>query len=120
MGPRVATGTAGALVFALQWTRTCGRAAAEDGERSRSTAVRTDRTVVVIGGGVCGLSTALHLTRRGYVVTVVERATVGDPFQASSVNAGFIDVWSSTPSHSVEAALHAPGATLDDVLTAGT
>ncbi len=62
VGPRVATGTAGALVFALQWTRTCGRAAAEDGERSRSTAVRTDRTVVVIGGGVCGLSTALHLT----------------------------------------------------------
>ncbi len=76
--------------------------------------------VVVIGGGVCGMSAALSLVRRGHSVAVLERHTVGGPYQASAVNGGFIDVWSSVPASSVADALAHPGATLDEVLVAGS
>ena len=33
------------------------------------------RTVVIVGAGVFGLSTAWHLLQRGYSVTVLERAS---------------------------------------------
>jgi sarcosine oxidase, subunit beta len=42
--------------------------------------------VIIIGGGLQGCSTALHLTRRGQSVTVLEKATAGR--YASGVNAG--------------------------------
>src|SRR3546814_9569169 len=42
--------------------------------------------VLVIGGGVMGTSTALHLARRGVRVVLVERGIVGA--QASGVNFG--------------------------------
>lgn len=44
--------------------------------------------VAIVGGGVCGLSAALHLQRRGLVVEVLERHTIG--FGASTRNAGFL------------------------------
>jgi glycine/D-amino acid oxidase-like deaminating enzyme len=31
--------------------------------------------VLIIGAGVMGLTTALHLSERGYKVTVIEKAT---------------------------------------------
>jgi sarcosine oxidase subunit beta len=34
-------------------------------------------TIVVVGGGVIGASTAFHLARRGATVTVVEKGTIG-------------------------------------------
>jgi succinate dehydrogenase/fumarate reductase flavoprotein subunit len=37
----------------------------------------TDAEILVIGGGVAGLSTALHLAERGVAVALVEGAAVG-------------------------------------------
>lgn len=47
-----------------------------------------DVDAAVVGGGVCGLSAALHLTRRGLSVVVLERSAPGSG--ASSRNAGFL------------------------------
>jgi gamma-glutamylputrescine oxidase len=44
--------------------------------------------VVVVGAGICGLSAALHLRRRGLSVTIVERDRAG--CGASTRNAGFL------------------------------
>lgn len=44
--------------------------------------------LVVVGGGVCGLSAALHASRRGLSVLVLERGRVGSG--ASTRNAGFL------------------------------
>ncbi len=46
------------------------------------------RKVIVIGGGIVGLSTALFLARRGAEVTVLERDRIGDG--ASAGNAGIL------------------------------
>jgi glycine/D-amino acid oxidase-like deaminating enzyme len=43
---------------------------------------------VVIGGGYTGLSTALHLAKKGARVTLLERETLG--WEASSRNGGFV------------------------------
>jgi gamma-glutamylputrescine oxidase len=47
-----------------------------------------ERDVTVVGGGICGISAGLHLSRRGARVAVVERGTVG--CGASQRNAGFL------------------------------
>lgn len=47
-----------------------------------------DCDVLVIGAGICGLSAALHLQRRGLKVCIVERHVIGAG--ASSRNAGFL------------------------------
>lgn len=55
----------------------------------RSTKLQTiDVDVAVVGGGVCGLSAAIHLSRRGQRTIVLERHTPGSG--ASSRNAGFL------------------------------
>lgn len=58
------------------------------------------KKIVIIGGGIIGLSTAYYLRKEGYEVTVVDKSdfTKG----ASYVNAGYI-----TPSHIIS--LAAPG-----------
>ena len=43
-----------------------------------------DKSITVIGGGVIGVSTALHLARRGAHVTVIERALPGAAATAAS------------------------------------
>jgi gamma-glutamylputrescine oxidase len=43
---------------------------------------------LVIGGGICGISAALHLQRRGVDVLLVDRAAIGSG--ASGRNAGFL------------------------------
>jgi glycine/D-amino acid oxidase-like deaminating enzyme len=53
---------------------------------SRPQAIDVD--VAVVGGGVCGLSAAVHLIRRGLSVVVLERHTPGSG--ASGRNAGFL------------------------------
>lgn len=57
--------------------------------RSRSPETHCD--CVVIGAGICGLSAALHLERRGVATVVVDRSRIGAPGAgASSRNAGFL------------------------------
>lgn len=58
------------------------------------------KKVVIIGGGIIGLSTAYYLRKEGYQVTVVDKSNFTKG--ASYVNAGYI-----TPSHIVS--LAAPG-----------
>ncbi len=64
-------------------------------------ATESARHVIVVGGGVIGLSSAYHLARAGHRVTVIERATCGRG--ASWGNAGWI-----TPS--LVQPFNAPGA----------
>lgn len=58
--------------------------------------------VLIVGGGVVGMSCAYYLTRAGARVTVIEATTVGDPLACSYGNQGLI-----CPSHAVPIA--APG-----------
>lgn len=51
--------------------------------------------VVVVGGGIIGVTSAFMLQRSGFEVTVVDRARADDGV-ASNVNAGLI-----TPGHSL-------------------
>ena len=58
------------------------------------------KRVIVIGGGIVGLSTAFYLQAEGHEVVVLEKGTLTQG--ASFVNAGYL-----TPSHIVP--LAAPG-----------
>ena len=49
---------------------------------------KINREIVVVGGGVIGLSTSILLARKGYRVTIIERNRVG--CEASSKNAGLV------------------------------
>jgi len=53
------------------------------------------KRVVVVGGGAVGLCCAMHLLRRGYEVTVVDRGAPGDG--ASGHNAGLFSVGNCLP-----------------------
>ena len=61
-------------------------AAADDMKR-----VEVEVDSLVIGGGICGISTALNLAKMGQNVMIVEREEIGGPFQASSVNSGILE-----------------------------
>ena len=54
---------------------------------------RTD--TVVVGGGIVGLCSALHLQRRGYEVTIVDRGAPGNG--ASGHNAGLFSISNCVP-----------------------
>ena len=58
------------------------------------------KKVIVIGGGIVGLSTAFYLRAEGHEVVVLDKGTLSEG--ASFVNAGYL-----TPSHIVP--LAAPG-----------
>ena len=58
------------------------------------------KKVIVIGGGIVGLSTAYYLQKEGHEVTVIDKGEIGSG--ASHINAGYL-----TPSHIVPMA--APG-----------
>ncbi len=58
------------------------------------------KSILIVGGGIVGLSTAYFLQKEGYKVTVVDKSNITSG--ASFVNAGYI-----TPSHIVP--LAAPG-----------
>lgn len=60
----------------------------------------TQRSAIVIGGGLIGCSSAYYLTQQGWEVTVVERDTIGSG--ASHGNCGYV-----CPSHAMP--LAAPG-----------
>ena len=47
-------------------------------------------SVLVIGGGITGISTAEFLRREGVSVTVIDKVYPGDPQQASFGNAGLL------------------------------
>jgi hypothetical protein len=83
----------------------------------------TDRKrVIVIGGGVCGLTTGWFLRQRGHDVCVLERDHVGSPFQASSINSGFLSNESSAIDLTADdlAAITPGQYTLNDILCAGS
>merc|ERR1719433_2149361 len=48
------------------------------------------KEIVIVGGGVSGLSTAWTLAKLGHNVTLFERETIGAFSQASSINSGFL------------------------------
>src|ERR1700675_1267747 len=58
-----------------------------------------DRTadVVIVGGGIRGLSIAYYLARAGLRVSVVERGQIGAG--ASSANAGLVNASQKRPAH---------------------
>lgn len=58
------------------------------------------KKIVIIGGGIIGMSTAYYLQKEGYEVTIVDKSKLNEG--ASYVNAGLI-----TPSHIIS--LAAPG-----------
>ena len=53
--------------------------------------------VVIVGGGIRGLSIAYYLARAGLDVTVVERGQIGAG--ASSANAGLVNASQKRPAH---------------------
>ena len=57
----------------------------------------TDSEVIVIGGGIAGVSTAYHLAEQGRSVTLLERGEIAS--EASGVNAGGIGAlgWGHLP-----------------------
>jgi len=59
-----------------------------------------NKEVVIIGGGIIGLSAAYYLQKEGHKVTVIDKSDFSSG--ASYVNAGYI-----TPSHIIP--LSAPG-----------
>ena len=68
---------------ASYWLDTAGPLPADDGPAPAA----LDTEVAVIGGGYTGLSTALHLARRGHRVTVLEANRPG--WGCSGRNGGF-------------------------------
>ena len=58
------------------------------------------KKIIVIGGGIVGLSTAYYLLKEGHEVTVIDKGAIDSG--ASFVNAGYL-----TPSHVIP--LAAPG-----------
>ena len=63
-------------------------------------AMGKNKSVVVVGGGIVGLSTAYYLHKAGHTVTVLDKSDITSG--ASFVNAGYL-----TPSHIVS--LASPG-----------
>ncbi len=47
-------------------------------------------TAIVVGAGITGVATALHLLRDGWAVTLIDRLDPGDPGQTSFGNAGLL------------------------------
>ena len=80
----------GGLSFAAAKT---GWARSEDG----TSPPKQTFDVCVIGGGVCGLSAALRLAALGQRVAVFERETIGAFSQASAVNSGILESFSTLP-----------------------
>lgn len=69
-------------------------------KKSHSMGRDHNKSVIVVGGGIVGLSTAYYLQKEGHAVTVLDKA--GMDSGASYVNAGYL-----TPSHIIP--LAAPG-----------
>ena len=53
--------------------------------------------ILVVGGGIAGVSTACYLTRHGHEVTLLERSEIAT--EASGLNAGTLWAtgWGTTP-----------------------
>ena len=58
-----------------------------EAEDTKTAGATDDKTAVVIGGGVAGVSSAYQLARRGYRVTLLDKAT-GPGRECSAVSAG--------------------------------
>ena len=58
---------------------------------------RMNPDVLIIGGGIIGISTAYYLAREGIAVTVIEKGNIGSG--SSYGNAGLICPCHSTPRH---------------------
>src|SRR5690242_17824518 len=66
-------------------------------EASMTQAAGQGSDVVVIGGGIRGLSISYYLARSGVGVTLVEKGFLGSG--ASSANAGLVNVSQKAPGH---------------------
>lgn len=70
---------------------------------SDTSAARRPDSVVIIGAGIVGASTALYLAREGVDVTLVDRHAVG--WGASGRNAGYISMLSRAPGPELDLAV---------------
>ena len=55
------------------------------------------RKVIVVGAGIIGVATAVHLLRRNYDVTLVDQVAPGDADATSYGNAGILATGSMVP-----------------------
>lgn len=69
---------------------------------SEPSATNRPDSVIIVGAGIVGASTALYLAREGVSVTLVDRDTVGSG--ASGRNAGYISMLSRAPGPELELA----------------
>jgi glycine/D-amino acid oxidase-like deaminating enzyme len=107
MWRRAALYGAALVVPCTYWTRkaaateaadtTEGAEGAEVAEPAEAAEAGDDFDVGVVGGGVCGLATALRCAKLGRRVCVFEREEVGAFSQASSINSGILESFSSLP-----------------------
>ena len=67
--------------------------------------------VVIVGGGIVGLCSALHLRRRGYEVTIIDRGAPGSG--ASGHNAGIFSIANCLPTGTPGVIRSLPGMLLD-------
>ncbi|MCT2536142.1 FAD-dependent oxidoreductase [Aquibacillus koreensis] len=77
------------------------------------------KKVIVIGGGLGGLSSAIHLANQGYNVTIVEKeATLGGKLQRVETNGFTFDLGPSTITmkHVFESVIEACGREVEDYL----
>ena len=96
-----------AMPYACLWTYSWARKEVEaaaaakevglDAEAEIEVEPGHDFDVGVIGGGVCGLATALRCAKLGRRVCLFEREEVGAFSQASSINSGILESFSSVP-----------------------
>lgn len=73
----------------------------------------TDRSAIVVGAGITGVSTAEWMRRDGWHVTLVDRVRPGSPEQTSYGNAGVLASASVVPVSTPGLALKVPGMLLD-------
>ena len=65
------------------------------------------KKIIVVGAGICGVSTAIWLNRKGYEVSLIDKGSPG--MGASYGNSGLLAQWGVDPVASPDLWRTAPG-----------